>query len=183
MKYFMLNKNSKLTDAPWLINWYTTIRPKYINLENASLLLFRSLIYVEKNRDLVFPDIITSPFLLISPQLKKIVEIYQPEIEYKQIVLLEPFHDYVQLYFLPILPRISCLLHTSVLNADRSIIHRAVLDLSCVGDHSVFHIADIKNTYTILRLDLLESALIRGCIGLEYQEVAWEEVPNHKKPG
>ncbi|MGL5085558.1 MAG: hypothetical protein ACRC68_07540, partial [Clostridium sp.] len=83
-----------------------------------------------------------------------------------QMVLLDAENGKSELYYLPALDRVDCLLEESKLNLDRSIIEKAVLDYEKIKDLSIFQIDNINSFYTVVRLDILESFLRRGAKGI-----------------
>ncbi|WP_442871175.1 hypothetical protein, partial [Acutalibacter muris] len=62
--------------------------------------------------------------------------------------------------------QIHCLAEGSEWNLDRSVLSKGVINLEPVGDTSIFQLADMKNIYTVIRVDVLESMLKRGARGV-----------------
>lgn len=171
MKYFLLESDSFYSNAPSIINWFGKIDKGNICLGKSHLLPQRMLFEIKNDKDLIFTDIVTHPFLLISDGFQKLVKLYQPRTPFKQVVLMDMITHNFKLYHLPILKKIDCLLEESKTNLDRSEIKEAVLDYEKIKDYSLFQLDNVKGTHIVIRLDLLESALRRKMTGLYIREV------------
>lgn len=167
MRYFLLGLNPAYKPiAPDLLDWYDIINPKLICKGKSRQLPQRELIWIRSNKDTVFTDIISFPFLLVSQRLRDIIKKYEPHTVFKEIVLLDGDNELVGLYFLPILDEVQCLAETSELSLDKSVIKRGVLKSRLAAGHDIFRIAGLKNTHYAVSLDLAESMIRRGVRGL-----------------
>lgn len=166
MRYFLIHTDDQFTTAPNILNWYEKINKHWIKIGDSFRLPQRELLMIESNPATVFTDILSFPFFLVTKKVRKVMEMYAPTTVYKDIVLLDSVNKLVEVYYLPILEHVSCLAKESVLSPDRSIIKSAVIDTSKVGDRSIFFIDDVRNTYVVARLDIVESFLRRGARGI-----------------
>lgn len=171
MKYFLLKSETKYTNMPVVERI-----PEKINLQdivNGRLYNFPqvSILPIHENINTEFIDCISSPFLLLSDICMSVVKLYEPNITSKQIVLLDSKNKIMQTYHLPILPRIHCLTENSKCNLDKSVIEYLEINMINIGNLSIFHIADVSKTYTVIRLDMLESMLKRNLKGLNVTEI------------
>ena len=96
----------------------------------------------------------------------EVVTLYEPPVISKQIILLDMETPQRETYYLPILKQVHCLAEGSEWNLDKSVLTRGVIDLEAIGDTSIFQLADMKNIYTVIRMDVLESMLKRGARGV-----------------
>ena len=96
----------------------------------------------------------------------EVVTLYEPQVISKQIILLDMETPQRETYYLPILKQIHCLAEGSEWNLDKSVLSKGVINLEPVGDTSIFQLADMKNIYTVIRIDVLESMLKRGARGV-----------------
>lgn len=166
MRYFILENPRNCSKLPDVVNWYSIIDVRNILREKAYLLPRRELLYIRSATDLIWADVICKPFLLLSEMIHDVLIKYEPKTLFRQIILLDEKNAESGTYFLPILEQIDCLHESSELNLDKSVIKKAVLDLSKVGDASFFWIKTVKSTYTVARLDFVESILRRGAQGI-----------------
>lgn len=167
MRYFLLTLHPAYKAiAPDLLNWYQVIDPQLIHKGKSRRLPQRELIWIRSNRDTVFTDVITFPFLLVSRPLREIIKKYVPHTPFKEIILLDGENELVGLYFLPILDEIECLSDASELSLDRSVVKRGVLKPQAAAGHDLFRIAGLKNAHYAVSLDLAESMIRRSARGL-----------------
>ena len=171
MKYFLLNSDPIYDTMPYIMTLPKLFDVKDIMIGKSQNLPDVSIAKIHENINTLFIDIVSSPFLLLSKKCMKVITMYEPNIISKQVVLLDSKNKKMQTYHLPILPKIQCLTRNSRFNLDKSLIEYGELDLDKIGSHSIFHIADVKNRYTIIRLDILESMLKRGARGFSITEI------------
>ena len=76
-----------------------------------------------------------------------------------------------EVYYLPVLPQITCLAEGSKWNLDKSVLWKGILDLDAVERFSIFQISDLQRQYTVIRLDILESLLKRGARGIHITQM------------
>lgn len=169
--YFLLREDQTYSDAPYLLNWYSLINKKHIHTSRAYMLPKRTLLFLEKNPHVVFTDVLTKPLFLISEAFQQLLEIYEPAVQYKDVVLLDRKSALSCLYYLPILHEVDCLNERSTFNLDRSVIKSAVLEAEKIKHYSIFRIGGLPSTNIVVRLDLVESALRRGMRGFSLQPV------------
>lgn len=171
MRYFVVRTDMDYTDAPEVINWYKDIDVRDIEAGRSHKIQQRSIFSINSNKDVIFTDILSTPFFLVTDLLEKVIKLYEPRTIFKQVVLLDSENEKVNLYHLPILKKVDCLMEESTCNLDKSVITNFVLDYSKIKDNSIFQIANVNGIYTVVRLDILESFLRRGAKGLSIQEV------------
>lgn len=166
MKYFLLHSDPFFTDTPEILDWSGKIDPRDICPSQSYRIKNRQIFEIRPNPNLVFIDVLTSPFLLLSKVCMETIRLYEPKIKAKQIILLDTVTPQRKTYYLPILQSIHCLTDGSEWNLDKSILRKGVLDLSQIKDASIFQLADLKTKYTVIRMDVLESILKREVRGI-----------------
>jgi len=176
MKYFLLSVQAAYTDIPQIAGWYEKINPRWINPKDAYRLPKRELLFVREQDNIVFTDILSKPFFLVSDMVRKVILMYEPLTNMKEIVLLDTRHKVSRSYFLPILEEVDCMTEDSEFNADRSIIKKGILDYDIVKDRTIFAIGGMKNRYIVGNLELVESLIKRGAVGIGLRELAYRDV-------
>lgn len=166
MKYFLLHSDPFFTDVPEMLDWTGKIDPRDICPKQSYRIKNRQILEIRPNPNLVFTDVISSPFLLVSKICMEAIRLYEPRIKTKQMILLDTTTPQRKTYYLPILQSIHCLADVSEWNLDKSVLRRGVLNLSQIKDISIFQLADLKGRYTVIRMDVLESILKRGARGI-----------------
>lgn len=166
IRHFFIHTNPEYINSPDIINWFDLIDKKNISLENAHKLPNRELLYVKSNPNLIFTDVISFPFFIVSTKVKNVIKLYEPTVLFKQLVLLDAENEQCSLYHLPILPQVECLSEKSILTLDRSKIIKAAIDHRLLPDTSIFKLAGVKDEYIVARLDIVESMLRRQVEGV-----------------
>lgn len=167
MKYFLIRTNPHFSTAPEIIDWFRKIDRRKIRLGQSFEIENRQLFFIKENPNTVFVDILSFPFFMVTEVLKDIILMYEPRTIFKEIVLLDQKYAKTCTYYLPILEYIDCLDAASRLTMDRSTILETVIALDKVNDHSIFYMDGVSNLYTVARLDIVESFLRRGAIGID----------------
>ncbi len=167
MKYFLIRTNPHFSTAPEIIDWFRKIDRRKIRLGQSFEIENRQLFFIKENPNTVFVDILSFPFFMVTEVLKDIILMYEPRTIFKEIVLLDQKYAKTCTYYLPILEYIDCLDAASKLTMDRSTILETVIALDKVDDHSIFYMDGVSNLYTVARLDIVESFLRRGAIGID----------------
>ena len=89
----------------------------------------------------------------------------------KELVLLDQGNNKAERYFLPIFDEVDCLGEGTLYNLNHSEIRKAVLDRHRIGEHSIFRLAGVDKQYIVGNLDVVESILKRGCVGISLEEL------------
>lgn len=175
MKYFLIEADRRINNAPQIVSWYKKMDVRDICLKKAHRIPARELLYLESNSDTIFTDIISIPFFLVSAKIKQVIQMYDPNIILKEIVLLDKIYERAERYFLPIFDELECMHEDSEFNTSRSIIKKIVLRKKAIGENTIFRIANYEKQYIIGNLDIVESILRRNCIGLQLTELEIKE--------
>lgn len=170
IEYFMLEVNKNYI-APAILGC-DAIRPKNMKHEADFYQLPNNLLYhVQGHMQMVPTDIITYPNFFVSLKAKEIIEIFQPPMQFKRIVLYDAVKERSFCYYLPCLERVSCLTKNSSLNQDRSVLYHGEIEGNKVRDRVLFRVLEVNSNCVMIRLDLVESLLRRGMIGIGLREV------------
>lgn len=175
MKYFLIEADRRINNAPRIVSWYKKLDVRNICLKNAHKLPARELLFLESNSDTVFTDILSTPFFLVSAKIKQVIQMYDSSIILKELILLDKTYERVERYFLPIFDELECLHEDSEFNRSRSELKKIVLRKDAIGENCVFRIANFEKQYIIGNLDIVESILRRNCIGLQLTELEIKE--------
>ena len=169
-KYFQISQDGSVTNPPSLIH-NSSIGVRNEPTEKANQ------IFVKDMPNIEYTDFLERPFLLISNIFKKAVELYNPNFEYKVVVLSEKNGGKQNVYWHIDLPNVPCFAESDRLSnspVKAKIIDKSKILLSEVGGLSFFKFqeAAITNPVYIVRLDLAESILRRGSIGFTLKGLA-----------
>lgn len=151
------------------------IEKKCLNKEEHYKIKNRLLITIEPQNKTIFTDVCMTPSLMVTNKLKEVIDLYMPKTIYKEVILLDQRNSEAETYYLPILPQVECLSIESELLPNNLGVKKIVLNLEKVKGYSLFRIANLINDYFIVRLDMAESILRRGAVGVYLEEVIVRE--------
>lgn len=169
MDYYIMEQDMDYTDCPVVMNWFGKIDTENIKQGRYENLKKR---YVLPSRGSYDTDIITKPFLAVSPMVFYCIKAYEPAVEGTAIYLLDKKAGSAAEYFIPYLDEVNCLARESKVNINKTVIEKAVLDFNLIEkDRYIFNIGGLNSRYTIARCELIESILKRGARGIRFLPV------------
>lgn len=171
MKYFELQDNPDLKYAPRIKNWYDKFDTRNITLEKYPDLPQHQLFILDSTSKIIFTDFILFPFLLVSPAVMDIIQMYKELCFYRDVILLDQVGGESKLYYLPVFNETSKL---RVVEKGDKLLEDSLFNLlyeKVYFDKNIFWVNDSKKRHTIISLDLAESMLKRNITGLGIKEV------------
>lgn len=171
MRYYVLEVDRGYLHTPKLKHWYRQLDIQNMKKGVYDSIPKRTLFQIEEHPDTVFVDVIVKPFLLVSNAIKECLELYEPNLTFKEFILLDSKYRKTKDYYLPTLRFVDCLTSNCKFNLDHSELFYIELDKEKVGERSIFVLQGVSNQYVVVRLDVLESFLLRGATGFLGKEV------------
>lgn len=142
-KYLVLTVQ-KGNPLPQIVNWYGKLDVRKLNRRDYREIPRRLLLEMRTGMDVIYPDILIDPVLMVSEEVMEIIHLYDSRIPYIFLVLHDTQKDESKSYYCPILEEGNA--------GEKEVLYR------------------IKNIYGYeIRIceELAESLLSRGAIGLE----------------
>lgn len=170
MKYYLIREDSRIKTIPHIVNWMAKIDARNLTWGSYHKLPEVITLYVEKNDFTVYPDVLSRPFFMITKELQKILKLYEPNMGYRQIILIDRKREMAAQYFLPHLQIVDCLGEGTKFNMNHSELQHIVLDTNKLVDKEIFQLDKVTNRYVVVSLRVLESFLRRGAM-LQYEEL------------
>lgn len=152
MKYYQVTVHRKYT-APNPIGWYGIIDSKTIEQKGIHGLQNRILLHVDKHMQMIFTDVIMVPCFMVSTLVRDVIKVYASDTFFARIILFDQENRRSKAYYIPDIPL------AEEWNKKRVIMR---VQQSDIGKETV-----------IMRMDLVESILRRGAVGIgleEYEE-------------
>lgn len=170
MRYFLLEQDKGYTDIPVPLGWYEILAPGKA-MESLKKLPRRTIFKIKTGENTVFLDFMTDPVVMVSEKVKECLELYEPNIPFKEIVLLDRRKKMSRGYFVPFLTELNCLAEESEYTNWNYDLKKAVLDGSKLKDKAVFTVKGPQKLNIAVRLDAAESLLRRSVKGLMFKEM------------
>lgn len=171
MKYYMLELDKSNQNLPQIVDWYSRIDEKNMIPERYQHIPLRTMMKMKANASTDFKSLIVKPFLLLNGEAKELLSKFEPNMQYKEIVLVNQPNHLMNQYFFPLLEMVDCLTSDSERNMDHSILINGKLHKSKLEDQAIFMLAGLKNRHIVIRMDLVEALLRRNIYGYQLKEL------------
>lgn len=147
MEYFLLKTQSG-NPVPQICSWYGKLDERKLTRQHYKELPGCVLLDMKTGMDILYPDMITEPFLLVSKGVMDVIKMYEKDMPFLFAALFDTDKGESVSYYLPILAEGN----------------------EEYGE-AIYRIKN-KNRWEIrLRLDLAESLLARGAEGMELIQI------------
>ncbi len=171
MKYFLIGTDEK-NRIPYNINKNRVVDVRTLTREGIGTLPMWNIIGMDLPDEGFFPDLICSPFVLMSKNCIKTAAMYQTDIIYRGVKLWDKGSGVNRTYYLTILEELDCMSGQTQFNTVGNRVTRLVLDRDRIGGNAVFRIKGYNRSCIAGRLDFVESLLRRGIEGITLDEAA-----------
>lgn len=165
MEYFIIGTSKYCNNPPKLLDWEKCIQPRNINKNESYLIAQTNTIEVESDSETIFPDMLTYPFRMVSEEFRKVISLYESDLLFKQVLLLEKKNKKSHIYYIPILEEVDCL-HEDSIHVPGTL-KKAVIDQRRAGRYNIFLVRKTSDSYIVGNLDFVESLLRRGVLGID----------------
>jgi len=171
MRYFLVNIDTGYTNVPRLMDVYKSLpgngsRPPCVeNLEKRTILSMKT------DENTIYTDFLSESLFLVSEKAKECISLYEPNMQFKEIVLLDKRRKVMKQYFLPVFFEVSCLTQNSEFTFGRYELKKIEIDETKLNKKTIFKIAGVEKNYIVARVDLVESLLRRGVKGIDLEEI------------
>ena len=166
LKYFILTNEEK-NPLLQIININQSIDVRKLNRKEYQTMPSYVLLNAKLGIDGIFPDIIEKPVFLLSRAAMEVTGLYDSNIPFLFFVLFDTDKEECASYFSPVLEEEDCLAQKPGPGQ-----RELILDRSKMTGNPLFRIRTGTESAVIIRMDLAESLLERGAIGLNLKEVS-----------
>lgn len=179
MKFFEISVDDSCKTVPQIMNWYEEIKVRLISWETYHKLPKRKVLMITPSPATNFTDIVSFPFLLVSPMIKEVIRLYGDEVVFREIILLDIKNKLEKQYYLPVMEE-NCDIELINLQSKGYMITEKLEIPAWVEGRNIFWVKYKEKRHTIVSLDLAESLLRRNAAGIGLQEVILNEVGEHE---
>ncbi len=172
IKYFSVEVDASYHNIPKLLNWKEYSKYRDISEDTFFQSPKRFIMEIKSKKNIVCPDILKEPTFMVSEQVYKVIQKFEPNIQWKEVILAGFNLDIdIPMYYIPLLKNMDCLSSKTEYNTFHNDIIKLVLNKHKLEDKAVFQISQLNKVYIIMRLDLVEVLLRRDVFGIAMREI------------
>ncbi|MCM1425658.1 MAG: hypothetical protein NC118_03555 [Eubacterium sp.] len=163
MKYFILKTAKEYRHNPQIKLPYDEKEKIFISKGNYNIIRPKSIWTVVEKDMTYFADILIEPVLLLKEIAKNTLQIYDPRIQFKQIILQMDKSNMVELYYLPLLETIKGVSEEN---------NRIRIEQSFLLTRNAMLMLQMESKKCILaNIEIIEAFLKRRITGVEIQSI------------
>ena len=174
MKYFLLEQDNRYSNVPKILDIYSKIDRKNLNLIDEYKIKDTVILYAHGDSNTEYLDILERPMYIVSEKMKKLMSKYTENIVFKDLPLMDRENMRQDNYCLPIFEEIQALSSKTEFNLNKSEAKKIVLNGSKIKNKKIFKISGIEKTKIVVSLDVAESILRRDFLGVSLKELQIE---------
>lgn len=167
MKYFIIEVNENYV-APVPINWFGIIDRKTLSRKRISQMSKHLLFQTEKHMQMIFTDILTFPCFMVSEMVMEVIKNYNPFVRFLRIILYDNERKRSMAYYIPYLNQIVC---TENREENMKSIRHISVQGQDIKEKVIFEIVNGNTSNVVMRMDLVESILRRGAVGIGLRKI------------
>lgn len=164
MNYFLVTVDKNYI-APMPMGWYGILDQKSLKGKKAYQMKDYYLFYVENHMQMVFTDIVTFPCYLVSLLVKEMITCYDPFVKFSRILFYDRQRKQSMAYYLPFFSQVEATIEGK--GKEKNIYIRKKQWKNPI----ILEVTFSLKSFVLMRIDLLESILRRGAIGIGVEEV------------
>ncbi len=161
MNYYYIKVDENYT-PPSPTGWYGKINKKAWEGKRAYEMPKHVLFPIEKHMQTVFTDVITFPTFMVSAMVRDVIKLYNPFLPFVRIIFFDKSRKKSMAYYLPFLHQIMGVRKP---REEVPSVEREKLE-----NREMIEVFDGSKTWILCRIDLLESILRRGAVGIGAEE-------------
>ena len=171
MDYFLLSQDKRYTKVPQIIDFFQKIYAIDLNPLRSDNIEDNNSFFVKSSEYNQFIDILENPRLLVSEDMRKIMEKYDRNIIFKRLALIDRERQIQKIYDIPIFEEVEALHEDTEFNWNKTVVKNIVLDKEKIKGKKIFKIKESDKTLAVVRLDLAESLLRREFEGMRLERL------------
>lgn len=145
-----------------------------INEEEAKEANDVTILFMEGDRDSIYPDVIESPVFLVSDRFKQLIEPFEDSVIYKRVILSQIREERQAAYWLMIPRTLNCLSGASEYYPN-GWAKRVEIDSEKAGPCRIFQVSLLPRPLFIINLDAAEAIMRREFDGIMLASVDQSE--------
>lgn len=173
MRYFFLMQDVELPGAIRLRDLDITGGRCVFTRKDAEQLRESAVLYLAGDGKQARWDFLESPVLMFAERFREILDAYEPELIFQEIILIHKENSLQYRYVHTLMDELD-VLGSNTEYYPNGTIKRPVLDRKKIGRHHLFLIKNGQRKDPVISLSLAESILRRNPVGIRIEEVEVE---------
>jgi len=173
MRYFFLTQDVKLPCTIQFRDFDITGARQLFLKSDSERLNDTTILYLGGNGKEARPDLIQSPVTMFSGHLKDVMDAYEPDLIFKDVVLIHKENS-LQYHYVQILMDQLDVISDKTEFYPNQLPKRLILDSQKIGRHNLFLLSGKYRNDPIVSLALAESLMRRKVTGIRFEEVEVE---------
>ncbi len=173
MRFFTMEQDRSLTDRIELRDFDILGQRHLFLKKDADRINDSTTLYLADKTGETAPDFIQSPIFLVSDVVKKVLDMYEDDMIFKTVALVDKKKGDILVYHTLLLEPFDMLSEKAEFYPNGSV-KRLVLDKEKIGEHKVFLLEDKRFPNPFVSLEVVESLLRRHVTGIIWKEVEVE---------
>jgi len=167
--YFIMEEDKRIKNR---IKFRDIESGSYVEIEPEEIPQVQDItvLFMLGDEDSIYPDVIETPVFLISDQLKKLIEPYDPEVIYRRVVMNQVKQRKQKTYWILLGERVDCLDKTSEMYPN-GWSKRIVFNKEKIGTRRIFRTKGILEPKVFVHVDVSESILRREFGGIVFRSI------------
>ncbi len=162
MKYYQIVVDAHYV-PPVPAGWYGKIDRKTVAEKKSCEMPPHLLFETESHMQMVFTDVIVFPCLMVSRTVRDVMTQYMPRTRFTRVILFDKARKCSKAYYMPHL--------RSAGHLKKDIGGGVIVEKELLGNRAAVKMDGIDKTYIIMRMDIVESILRRGTVGVGLKEI------------
>lgn len=142
--------------------WYGKINKKAWEGKKVYEMPKHLLFPIEHHMQMVFTDMITFPTFMVSSMVKDVINLYNPFVRFVRIIFFDKKRKKSMAYYMPFLHKVH--------GVRKPKDPLPSVEREKIENKEIIEVYDGSKTWILCRIDLLESILRRGAVGIGAQE-------------
>lgn len=152
-KNYLILTAQKGNPVPQVVNWYGKLDVRNVNRKDYRKISIPLMFEMRTGADVVYPDIMTFPILMVSEEAMEVILLYNEKMPYFFVALFDTLREESASYYCPVLPE----------DADG-------------GKEALYRIKRREGDEIRICEELAESLLERGAVGMELNSSAVDRI-------
>jgi hypothetical protein len=174
MKYFIMKEDMEISKKIEMEDFKTREKLELTKEGFEDLKDFIT-IFVKGDKKSTYVDFIEAPMNIVSEKVRNVFEMYENTILYKTVILSNVREEEQEIYRVILTEVLDCISEKTMYYKNGvEIEEEIVLIKEKIGEYNVFQIQGKASRYIILSLEVVESMLRRGIVGVKFVEIKVE---------